>query len=93
MTEEDPFSARDKSGARASEAARLRAVEITLWEIINGLIEQGVVDRSDVHNRIDAKWAEIARSGTIDTDEDAENFATSLALDRVRPRLHDKESK
>lgn len=91
MTEDNPFGAKDKSGARASETARLRAVEITLWEILNGLIEQGAIDRSDLHNRIDAKWAELARSGRIETDEDADDFSTSSILASVKARLSESE--
>lgn len=89
MAEENPFSVKDKGGARASETARLRAVEITLWEVLDGLIERGVVNRSDVYDRIDARWAEIARSGSIDTDEDAEDLATSLTLGRIKSRLEE----
>ncbi len=64
-------------------AAVATATDETLWALLRLLVERNVIDAEDLAANLQEVGTESQRTGSIRTQEDADRFATSLAIQRM----------
>ncbi|MDQ7251028.1 hypothetical protein [Dongia sedimenti] len=73
----------------APGAANHLATDAVLWALIQAMINKGEIYSGDLLAALDSAHMELAKTGTTDTQADADRFAASLAVGRVIKAIKD----